>query len=276
MMSFLKINSILHTAPADPDLKAIQEYICPIISIILDENIKQIYPIEPLLENVKKSFRLILENGTQLEIGMINLSSRRLFKGLFKLAKKLEQDENSIIKEIVPASPDSFQQEHSKSIAISTEAGRYEVGLRISNASFEGLVGILSEPLHSSSHCPDFLVQMELFANASFDSRDVIGEAAGWIVRGSLNEFGDLVVTELSMSDESKIDSLRADIKIGSICLKIQDLLSLKPGSSIEIDWPENARAALMIGDKPWTQVKIQVEAGKMSFILPEDATFPS
>jgi hypothetical protein len=276
MMNSLKIKSINHPSPADQDLRAIQESLFPILAIVFDETIKSIDAVEPLTVNAKRSFRLNLENGVQIEIGMFDLSTRRLFKGLFKLAKIIEQDSNSIIQQILPVTSDLPHLSHSRSVVITTEAGRYGVVLKTSEDSFKGLTGIFAEPVDSVTYYPDFIIRMDLFANSTNDYRDLRGEAVGWNVKGTLNEFGDLVVKELGMSDEAKIDALRADIKIGSIYLKIQDLLSLRPGSAIEIDWPDEAKASLVIGDRPWTQVKIQLDNGKMSLILPEDATFSS
>jgi hypothetical protein len=101
----------------------------------------------------------------------------------------------------------------------------------------------------------------------------VVARAPGVTLIGQIGHLGCFLIKEVVMGDTEN-ENIQAEIKLGSISLKLKDLFELRPGSEIELDWPVDSRGMLSIGGNKWAEVKIKLGQEKISLILANDATF--
>jgi hypothetical protein len=274
--SNLQLRSISAPISSDPELIMLEEYLGGILSILLGSPIKQIC-IAPAQERApKKSILLHFTGSLTVEIQIHSFSMRDMFKGVFALAQHAVTHPDLLLEEIAPG----FLREPilTKSIYVQTLNGTSHLTICCDTKSLQGLPKDSTNISSLESKVEDSEIEMTIYGLRNADSMEIKQLTAkspmGVLLNGELNEFGDFIIKEVVMIEDQFDNEIKAEIKLGSIAIKLKDLLELKPGSLIEIDWSKDAYGVLCVGGKEWTKVQLNISNGLLLLNIPADATF--
>ncbi len=296
MMKRLIVSRINHDNTESSETKAALSEILNILSIILDENITSISEVLAAEINLKRSLRFYLDDsaeqssdmrpadqpvkeaneGNFFDISFEKIKSPLFFRGVFRLAQFINANTDSGVTCLGPVKKAEINPRFTKKLSIKTPSGNYLIAVSGGTESFEALGRRLNFRGFIPADPAPVIVRFDLFGLRDEGSGQVktveARGSSGMTLRGQIGALGSFIVEELIMDKHQ--DEITAEIKLGSISLKILDLLEIKPGSEIDIDWPAESRGVLSIGGNKWAEVKIKLEHEKLSLIFPKDATF--
>lgn len=283
-MAFLSINNRDSLRYSDDESKRTYNAISGLLGLFLSEKIISIEI--GVAEWPKKAAGFSLETERLDNLTVLcksELPTKEFFHGVIKLASYLQNSNSHNVAKIKPYLSKSIIPHHTKFIEITCLSGRKE-GLWIG---------------HDTAAFPDFNLGPESHANLNFEVAlklsfvchslekldeeyttneylfSAVSNTFNCHLAGKLNEMGNLLLSEVNMDNRESSPEIRAQVLLGTISLPLSELLALRPGSEIEIDWPESAKGSLSFDGKEWAQVEIKATPGKISLKLPKEATFP-
>lgn len=274
----LQIRAI--TAPVSDDLELdfLQVHLGDVLSIILGGTIKLIKPAPFQDKNSKKSVLLRFSGGPAVEINFHSMIVRNMFRGILDLGRRVLENPALQIEEITPGILN--KNSLCRTVCIQTSSCSEYLTISADIQSFSLLPKTSLPAVHDEFQLRDPEIEFSIVTHSKSEStnnKQIIAlSTVGILIQGELNQFGDIVVKEVVMSTESTGAELKAEIKLGTISLKLRDLLELRPGSLIEIDWAKDACGVLCVGGKEWTKVQLSIANGLLSLNIPTDATFPT
>lgn len=306
-MKNLIVSNIIYASAESPERQVVLSQLTSIFSLLLGEAVTLVPCLEGCNINLKRSVRLFLDEertadisidpqkSSQFQVGQgspqnnftglppksFDISFERIkspvfFRGIFNLAKYISENHDCGVVTLGPVK--RVESEASTPINFAVRGSNFTYMVSIQGVrSLEALAGRLSFADGTTVLEDPKEVYLSLYGanldTISGELAEVVAVGPGITLKGQIGPLGSFLIKEVVMSD-NHIDSIQAEVKLGSISLKLRDLLELRPGSEIELDWPAESRGVLSIGGNKWSEVKIKLGQEKISLILPNDATF--
>lgn len=282
-MALLTISNRESLRDRSSEAVIIQEALSDPLELFLSE---KIISIDSINEDWPKSglgFSIETEKGEGVTfLFPDSFGSKKFFQGIVKLALFLQNSESNCIALIKPFFNKGIRPANIKCLEI-TSLNNNPFKLWITYNSSE-LTPIkfnidssktldLDVALTLTLHCQKLDKISEDYTPHKFII-SVRSKAVTRFLIGTLNEMGNLIVNEVVMDNVDTSPEIQVQVLLGTISIPLSELIAIRPGSEIEIDWPKSARGVLSFDGKEWTQVEINALPGKISLKIPKEATF--